>query len=86
MMNSNGQCTKCGVTWDRRGVHCCSQQQPVVQRAIFAHVVQRGIDEEEVKERVKSILQGMVCKIVEHVPIQLDDRVEEIIDICRDMR
>jgi hypothetical protein len=49
----------------------------------------RAIDrtqETEIRERVKMILKGMIYKIVEHVPIQLDDRVEEIIDACRGLR
>lgn len=85
-MMVNEHCTKCGGGWDRRGVHICStvgqELQPVneVRRAIFAEIT-RG-DEDEVRERVRRILQDMVCTVVEHVPVRIDDRVEEIMIAC----
>jgi len=35
------------------------------------------------KELVKQILQQMVCKIIEHVPVCIDDKVNEILNILR---
>ena len=88
----NVHCTACGEGWDRRGVHVCRQQRALQEneatsltpKAIFDHIMRR--DEEMVKEHVKQILQQMVCKIIEHVPINIDDRAEEIIDSCRGLR
>jgi hypothetical protein len=88
-MMVNDRCTICGGGFDRRGVHICPQQiqsaleplREMTQRSVFAHIMRR--DEDEAKECVKLILQQMVCKIIEHVPINIDDRVEEIVDACR---
>jgi uncharacterized Zn finger protein (UPF0148 family) len=84
-MMVNAHCTKCGGGWDRRGVHICpnhQELQPIneVRPAIFAQIT-RG-NEEEVRESVRRILQDMVCTIVEHVPVRIDDRVEEIMIAC----
>jgi len=79
-MMVNDRCTNCG------GGHICQQRQSesLTPHAIFSHIMRR--DEEMVKEHVKEILREMICEIVEHVPVRIDDRVEEIVNSCRGLR
>jgi hypothetical protein len=51
-----------------------------VRQAIFAQIT-RG-NEEEIHDKLKLILQDMICTIVEHVPVRIEDRVEEIMEVC----